>query len=141
MKKKTDLHRLPRVENKYNLVPKDIQKAIILDREKLTKEPFWRNDVISAWCLSGLIRPNPRDSYGTFDLSYWIGFYDDDAKSYAGKIRLSCSSYGGMCGYNFKKFYNPLEIENEYDLQLQEALLETINKLIDEGVIKIPGKE
>jgi hypothetical protein len=138
--KKTDLPRPPKVENKYNLSPKDIQKAIILDKEKLTKAPFWRNNVISAWCLSGEIKPNPRDYYGIFNLSYWIGFYDEDAKSYAGKIRLSCTSYGGMCGYNFKKFYNPLEIEDEFDLQLQEALLEKINWLIDDGIIEIPKK-
>ena len=129
--------RKPTIENKYNLKPKDIQKATIIDYEKLTQPPFWRNNVINAWCLSECVRPNPRDSYGTYDLGYWIGFYDKDAKSYAGKIRLSCSSYGGMCGYNFKEFFNEKEMENEYDLQLQEKLLDRINWLIDEKIIEI----
>ena len=129
--------RKPRVENKYNLKPKDIQKAVILDYDRLHKPPFWRNDVVQAWCLSDGIKPNPKDPYGTYDLDYWIGFYDKDAKSYAGKIRLNCSSYGGMCGYNFKSFFNSEEIENELDLQLQEKLLERINWLIDERIIEI----
>ena len=129
--------RKPTIENKYKLKPKDIQKATIIDYEKLTQKPFWRNNAINAWCLSDGIRPNPKDSYGTFDLDYWIGFYDKDAKSYAGKIRLSCSSYGGMCGYNFKEFFNEKEMENEYDLQLQEKLLDRINWLIDEKIVEI----
>ena len=130
--------RNPKVENKYNLKPKDIQKAVILDYDRLHKPPFWRNNVIQAWCLSDGIKPNPKDPYGTYDLDYWIGFYDKDAKSYAGKIRLNRSSYGGMCHYNFKTFYNPKEIENKWDLELQEKLLERINWLIDEGIVEIP---
>ena len=129
--------RKPKVENKYNLKPKDIQKAIILDYERLKQPPFWRNNVVQAWCLSGYIRPNPKDIYGTYDLEYWIGFYDKNAKSYAGKIRLSCSSYGGMCHYNFKSFFNPKEIDCEIDLEIQEKLLSRINWLIDEGIIEI----
>ena len=77
--------RKPRVENKYNLKPKDIQKAIVLDYDRLHKEPFWRNDVVGAWCLSG---GSGKGYYGGFMNSFWIGFYDEDAKSYAGKIRL-----------------------------------------------------
>ena len=68
--------RKPKVENKYNLKPKDIQKAIILDYERLKQPPFWRKNVVQAWCLSGCIRPNPKDIYGTYELVYWIGFYD-----------------------------------------------------------------
>lgn len=44
-----------------------------------------------------------------------------------------------MCNYNFKQFFDYSEIENEVDLELQEKLLERINWLIDEGVIKIDG--
>lgn len=42
----------PRVKNKYNIKPKDIEKMIVLDKDRLRKKPFWRNNVISAWCLS-----------------------------------------------------------------------------------------
>ena len=62
---------------------------------------------------------------------------DKDAKSYAGKIQLSCSAYGGMCNYNFKKFFDPKEIDCEIDLEIQEKLLKRINWLIDERIIEI----
>lgn len=130
--------RKSRVENKYNLKPKDIQKAIILDYDRLHKPPFWRNDVVQAWCLSETTIKNRKDDeYGCYS-EYWIGFYDKDAKAYAGKIRLDCSAYGGMCNYNFTKFFDTKEIDCEIDLEIQEKLLKRINWLIDEGIIEIP---
>ena len=126
--------RKPRIENKYNLKPKDIENAVILDYDRLHKPPFWRNDVIQAWCLSG---GSGKGLYGGWVDSYWIGFYDEDAKSYAVKIRLNCTAMEEMCSYNFKKFFDYTEIENEIDLELQEKLLERINWLIDEEIIKI----
>ena len=129
--------RKPKVENKYNLKPKDIQKAVILDYDKLHQPPFWRNDVIGAWCLSETTIKNAKDDeFGCYN-EYWIGFYDRDAKSYAGKIRLKCYAYGGMCGYNFNTFFNPKDIDCEIDLEIQEKLLSRMNWLIDEGVIEI----
>lgn len=125
--------RKPKVINKYNLKPKDIQKATILDFERLKQPPFWRNNVVSAWCLSD---GTGKGLYGNID-SYWIGFYDKDAKDYAGKIRLSCTSYEEMCRYDFKKFFDYAEIEGEFDLELQEKLLDRINWLIDEKIIEI----
>ena len=127
--------RKPKVENKYNLKPKDIQKANILDYKKLKQPPFWRNNVVQAWCLSD---GTGKGCWGSCVDSYWIGFYDKNAKSYAGKIRLSCSACEDMCSYNFKKFFDYSEIENEVDLELQEKLLSRINWLIDEGIIEIP---
>lgn len=130
--------RKPRVKNKYNLKPKDIQRAVILDYERLHKPPFWRNNVVQAWCLAD---GTGYGYYGNWMDSYWIGFYDQDAKAYAGKIRLSCSAMEDMCSYNFEKFFDPKEIEYEVDLELQEKLLERINWLIDEGIIKIPKEK
>lgn len=127
--------RQPKVKNKYNLKPNDITKAIILDEKRLHQEPFWRNTIINAWCLSG---GSGRGYYGGYINSYWIGFYDKDAKSYAGKIRLTCSAYEDMCSYKFKKFFDYDEIEREVDLELQEKLLTMINWLIDEKIIEIP---
>lgn len=129
--------RKPNVKNKYNLKPKDIQKSKVLNKEALMRAPFWRNDVVSAYCLSGGCG---KDVWGDFDMCYWIGFYDDDAPAYAGKIRLSLTSYGGMCGYNITGFFKDNEIENENDLHLQEILLEKINWLIDDGIISMPQK-
>ncbi len=126
--------RKPKVENKYNLKPKDIQKAVILNFERLHKPPFWRNNIVQAWCLSEGVG---KGCYGNSMNSYWIGFYDKDAKSYAGKIRLDCTAMEDMCSYNFKKFFDYSEIENETDLELQEKLLSRINWLIDERIIEI----
>lgn len=126
--------RKPKVKNKYNLKPKDIEKAVILDYDRLHKPPFWRNDVIRAWCLSD---GTGKGYYGGWMNSYWIGFYDKNAKSYAGKIRLSCSAMEDMFNYNFEKFFDYVEIDNEVDLELQEKLLKRINWLIDEGIIEI----
>ena len=124
--------RKPRVENKYNLKPKDIQKAIVLNYERLIQPPFWRNNAIDAWCLSGGIVK------GGYEINeYWIGFYDKDAKAYAGKIRLDCSACDGMCNYVFDTFFDYKDIDNEHDLELQEMLLERINWLIDEKIIEI----
>lgn len=129
--------RKPNVENKYNLKPKDIESAIILDRNKLCKPVFWRNDQIQAWCLSENTIKNSKDrEYGCYN-DYWIGFYDEDARNHAGEIILRCNAYGGMCWYNFDEFFNPKEIECEIDFEIQEKLLSRINWLIDEGIIKI----
>ena len=126
--------RKPKVENKYNIKPKDIEKAVILKPERLCKIPFWRNNLVQAWCLSG---GSGIGYYSDWIDSYWIGFYDKDAKSHAGKIELSCHKKEDVCNYNFKSFFNPKEIENEIDLELQEKLLKRINWLIDKGIVEI----
>ena len=126
--------RKPKVENKYNLKPKDIEKATVLDYERLKQPPFWRNDVVKAWCLTD---GSGKGYYGNWMDSYWIGFYDKNANAHAGKIRLTCSAMEDMCHYNFKKFFDYSEIEHEVDLELQEKLLDRINWLIDERIIEI----
>lgn len=117
--------------NKYNLTMKQIKNLKIGNRE-LIKEPlFWRNNVISAWCICA--------SVGNADFcdetSYWIGIYDEDAKAYKGKVRFNFSTYGGMCGYEFNTFFNPRTIENIDDFDIQKLFLEKINTLIDKGIL------
>ena len=121
-------------ENKYNLKPKDIEHAIVLNLQALHDKPFWYNNVVKAWCLSG---GSGKGLYGGYEYEYWIGFYDEDAPAHAGKIKVHCSSYEGMCTYKFKEFFNSKEISNLYELQLQQELLRVINKLIDSKIISI----
>lgn len=128
------LHRKPIVPNKYKLNIAKIKKLKVGNRELICEPLFWRNNVISAWCISGSSGTEADHRFGT-DNGYWIGIYDDDAKAYAGKFRIDFSSYGGMCGYNFTSFYQPKDIENENDLKIQELFLEKINYLIDNGVL------
>ena len=123
--------RPPKVMNQYGLNPKDIEKAVVLNLEKLKEKPFWRNDVIQAWCLSGHTAKTSDDyEFLTYN-EYWIGFFD------TGKIKLSCSAYGGMCNYDFNDFFDDEDIEHEIDLEIQEKLLKRINWLIDEKIIEI----
>ena len=128
--------RKPNVENKYNLTPAMIPKLSV-DREKVKEPVFWRNNVIDAWCITLNTVKNYSDiEFCTYD-EFWIGVYDEDAKAYAGKIQYYFSSYGGMCSYNISNFFDPSEIENEMDLQIQEKAVALLNQLIDEGVFII----
>ena len=125
--------RRPRIENKYNLKPKDIERAIILDRERLKEEPFWRNDALKAWCLSWCISEWVDDEEGRTLNSrneYTIVFYD------SGEIKLFCTCMG-LFAYNFKTFFDPGKMETINDLILQEKLLDRLNWLIDERIVKI----
>ena len=118
----------PTVKNRYKLKISDIKNLKIKDRSKICEPLFWRNDVIKAWCICGAV--------GKFeDAEYWIGIYDEDAPSYAGKFRFNFTTYMGMCSYNFEKFYDKSEIENNYDWQIQEKFLAKINELLDLGIL------
>lgn len=127
--------RKPTVENKYNLKLADIKNLEVLDRSQIKGPLFWRNDVVHAWCVSENTAKTPKDhEYGAYN-DYWIGIYDEDAPAYKGKIRVALTSFGGMATYKFKEFFNPKEIENELDLEIQEKLLNKINYLIDNGIL------
>lgn len=117
------------IKNKYNLTIPKIKKLHVINREKIGKPAFWRNDGIKAWCVSEGVG-EPCD--GT---SYWIGIYDEDAPSYAGKFRFSFETYGGMCGWNFTKFFQSDDIENNYDLEIQNRFLKKIDCLIDDNIL------
>ena len=120
--------RKPRVKNKYNLDMKKVKKLRVGDRTKIGQPLFWRNNVIDAWCILGTTAKNSEDeAFGTCD-EFWIGVYDEDAKSYAGKVRVTFSSYGGMCGYNFDKFF---------DLDMQK---DTVVKKISSVTLNPSGK-
>lgn len=126
--------RQPKVENKYNLKPRDIPNLVILDRSKIKSPLFWRNNVINAWCISGSVGSSSDWRFSN-ENEYWIGIYD---KPYRKKlIHFHCNCWGGMGRYTFKEFFNMKEIENERDLETQEKLLEIINKLIDEKILGV----
>lgn len=89
IEKKTQAHkyvmREPKVKNKYDLTLSQIKKLCIADRSTIKEKPFWRNEQICAWCLSGHAGTRDDEKFGTDD-EYWMGFYDEDAPSYAGKF-------------------------------------------------------
>lgn len=132
-KPKEKLPRPPKVENKYDLTLKKVRAmSINWDKVSKTDSKWWRNNVINAWCLSQEVGDADDVKYGTSD-GYVIIFYDEGAAKK--RLRISCDSYGGMCGYNFNEFYEPSDIDGLIDLQLQEELLKELNKLIDDGVL------
>lgn len=127
--------RKPKVKNKYNLTFSDIKKLKVGDRTKVCEPLFWRNNVINAWCISETTIKSPNDSrYGTYN-DYFIGIYDENSERKS-KLKVYCNAYGGMATYNFKKFFDYKEIENEMDLEIQEKLLNKINNLIEQGILK-----
>lgn len=126
--------RKPQVDNKYNLTMAKIRRLKIADRSKVCKPLFWRNDVIGAWCIIGSAGSDMDIMFGT-DNEFWIGIYDDNAKTYAGKFRVYLTSYGGMCGYKFNQFFREKDIQCDNDLRIQEKFLCKINELIDLGIL------
>lgn len=125
------LPRIPTVVNKYNINRKTLSRLKVNDRSKICAPTFWRNNGIKAWCISGSVGPD----YNCDD--FWLGIYDEDAECNKNKVKVDFCCYGGMCGYNFDEFYDPKEIENEYDFRIQEMFLKCLNTLLDEGILKI----
>ena len=119
--------------NKYGLTPKAI-KNLIPNKDKIQEKPFWRNNAISAWCLSdNTIHHAENIVYSMYD-EYWLGVYDID-----GEVEFHLYSYGGMCKYHPSEFLKPDEIENKDDLEIQVKFLKRINQLIDDGVFSLPN--
>lgn len=125
-----DYKLIDKYPNKYNLKPKDIRKLKILDWGKLKTKTWLNQAKLSGtwWChLEGCQPENER--YDDED-EFWIGFNEDN-----NEIDFHFYSYGGMCGYNFDKFYSMKHIENKYDMQLQINTIKWLNMMIDEGIL------
>lgn len=117
--------------NKYKLKPSDIKKLVLLDQEAIKKKPFWRNNVVHAWCLSKEIGSEEDFEFGC-ESEWWLGIYDN------GKIKFEMSCLGGMCSYKPRTFLNEKDIKNDNDRKVQTTALEMINKLIDDKVLGLP---
>ena len=128
-----DFSLIEQYPNKYNLTPKNIKKLKVLDWGKLKKKT-WFNKAMSKPCWCHTEHSCTMMCYDYED-EFWIGFYED------GKIDFNFSSYEGMCGYKFNKFYDPKEIENKDDLDIQVKFIKYLNELIDDGIISKPEKE
>ena len=121
--------------NKYGLTPRTIRN-LIPNKDKIQEKPFWRNNVMSVWCLTDNTIHHSEDViYGVYD-EYWLGVYDED-----GKVEFHLYSYGGMCKYHPSEFLKPNEIENKDDLDIQVKFLKRINQLIDDGVFLLPNEK
>ena len=125
--------------NKYGLTPKTITN-LIPDRNKIQGKPFWRNNAISAWCLSdNTIHSNDSITYNEY-AEYWLGVYDIDGDMY-GEVEFQLFSYSGMRKYYPSEFLKADEIENKDDLEIQVKFLKCINQLIDNGTFSLPKRK
>lgn len=137
--------RKPRVENKYNLTISKIENLQLNDRTLVREPLFWRNEAIKAWCITDTTIRNTLDDLCSAYNSYWIAIYDKPTKrtfngdkSHKEKLfHINLSKYGGLCRYEFEKFFQEKDIECEIDLQIQELFLEKINELIDKKILKL----
>jgi len=129
--------RKPKVENKYNLKPSDINKLIVLDRTELD-EAFFRNDNREAFYMIKDVGESFIDFLFGRETRVSIIIYDENAKENKNQIKYSCKRYKESSNYEFNEFFNLNEIENLKDLKSQEFLLRTINELIDLGILGLP---
>lgn len=122
--------------NRYGLTLKNIP-TLEVNRSLVNEaQGFWRNDVVKAWCISGMCGV---DDYPICDANeYWLGVYDKPKKNGKPKIGVFFSSYSGMCSYTFDKFFDPAEIETKDDYDIQYQFIQRMNRLIDEGVFVVP---
>lgn len=125
-------HLIDLYPNKYNLTPAKLHKLIVKDWVRLKKNT-WHNEAMkdtgSWWChLEGSQEPD--NTKYCDDDEFWIGFNEVD-----NTIKFWFSSYEGMCGYEFKKFYDFNEIDNKFDLNVQVNAIRWLNKMIDEKIL------
>lgn len=126
------LPHIPRVANKYSLTINDIKNLRVGRRELITPNLFWWNSLISAWFITG--NDNSKDTISNHN-DFWITIYDVNAPRNAGKFTFKLTRSSGVHPYSFEEFYNPKDIESSNDLIIQEKFLNTINQLIDMGIL------
>lgn len=125
---------IPSVPNKHNLKPSDIPKLQVLHREKLQHSPFWYNQNIKAWCVTRDTGSENDFKYGS-ENKFWMGIFDD------GRIEYTWHTLGGMLLTDFDEFYDEYTLANKPMLQLHEAVLEVLNRVIDDGILGLPQTE
>ena len=128
----TTLPREPQVENRYHLTISDIQKLKV-GNHSLIHWPLFRWDsYLSAWCIS--------DSCGDSmnQIRFHIEIYSENAPQHSGEFIFYFTRKNEENWYEFKRFFNPNDIENINYLVIQELFLAKINELLDKGILVQP---
>lgn len=127
-----DYSLIERYPNKYNLTTESIKSFKILNWDELKKKT-WLNKAMTSgtwWChLEGCQSENQKYDE---ENEFWIGFNENN-----NEIDYYFTTFGGMCGYKFDKFYSMKHIENKYDMQVQVNVIKWLNMMIDEGILGI----
>lgn len=128
-----DFDLMKKYPNKYNLTPKNIKTIKVLDWDRLKNDVYtWQNTAMNSPCWCHIEGCQKEGQKFDDESEFWIGFFED------GKIKCNFSCYGGMCSYNFTKFYSARSIENPYNMQVQVNAIKYLNMLIDEKIISLP---
>lgn len=129
--------------NKYGWTFKNIATAKVLDWTNLrrytteyhyngerdeNKPVSWDGYSHIEGCAVG---GEPRD-YVADENEFFIKF------AFNGMNTYYFTSYEGMCGYEFEKFYDPAGIENEFDMKVQVNAIRYLNMLVDNNIISPP---
>ncbi len=118
------------VPNKYDLTIEKIKQLRVIDWDAL-KKFTWFNQAMSKPCWCRLQGCNDLNKPYDDEDEFWIGFYED------GTVDCNFYSYGGMCGYEFPKFYDAKYIENRFDLNVQVNAIRYLNMLLDEKIVAL----
>ena len=129
-----DFNLIKKYPNKYDLTIEKIKKLVIVDWDSL-KQKTWHNKAMekdgSWWCHLEGCQAEEQQPYKEEDV-FWIGFREED-----NKVDCYFTSYEGMCGYVFDKFYDASEIENIYDMNVQVNAIKWLNTMIDSGILAL----
>lgn len=138
MIRRTSLPRSPRVENKYCFYLGDLKYVSVADYNALKKPPFTYDENTSSYlltvCTVGEDEKNTREDWG----EVLIRFYENATKTGINNISVKCHTEAGKYGYSFNGFFKARTIENLGELEVQEITLECINRMLDDGVLKLP---
>lgn len=125
--------------NKYNLRYADMKRLRPVNAKAVAYAPFWRNNVINAWCLSASTETSETAGFRTSS-EYWLAFYDEDAPEHPGETGFYMRRRG-FKNYRPKRFLDAKYIQSSDDLKIQRELIETVNQLIDDGRLYLPEKK
>lgn len=107
-------------------------KLFIADTKLLGKYKLWENRALNPThiCHSKTFGSED-DIYFGCENSFWCGF---NTKSY--ELRIECSSYGGMCGFEFTREHLDNKDLSKIDRDCMEYYFNFIDDLKENGVIE-----
>lgn len=124
------------IKNKYNIRMSNMPLLKANNSKIAESKLFDINDYDycgdSYWELTKYTYKNDAERLSRVYSYFTIQIDDDD------NVMVTCVSNSGFNFYHFEEFFNEDTIGDEIDLKLQEILLETLNSLLDDGVIYFP---
>lgn len=107
-------------------------ELFIADTKLLGKYKLWENKALNPThiCHSKAFGTKEDIEYATSN-HFWCGFNVENHE-----LRIECSSYGGMCGFEFTRDTLKEEVLSDIDRDCIEYTFSFIDNLKKEGVIE-----